>query len=242
MASIKKEHILESIEFCDRKGYFDKLNQIYATLPKGDCVSCGNCCMESVGINLIEFLNIYKHLLNNKELKLDSKGKIIDYYFEELIKKNSCPFREKNNRCLIYDVRPLNCRLFGHWKREDYNLNLNRVIERNIDYKKNVKNLYGIDISQEVLDFSIKYCEKFKPEIDYLSKKTRLNFEDEIMNLDAKILGSGIIDIPYKDRGIVEYFIESMINSSFAYKIKIRITKEKNLKVINRIKRILLSK
>lgn len=47
------------------------------------------------------------------------------------------------------------------------------------------------------------------------------------MNLDARILGSELIDIPYKDRGIVEYFIESMLYSDFAYKVKIRITKEK---------------
>ena len=148
----------------------------------------------------------------------------------------------ENNRCLIYEVRPLNCRLFGHWKKEDYNANLSRVIEQNMNYKKDMKNLYGVDISDEVLNFSIKYCETFKPEKNYLSKKERLNFEDEIMNLDARILGSELIDIPYKDRGIVEYFIESMLYSDFAYKVKIRITKEKNMNVINKIKRILLTK
>ena len=34
MASIKKEQILESIEFCEKNGYFNKLNDIYSTLPK----------------------------------------------------------------------------------------------------------------------------------------------------------------------------------------------------------------
>ena len=111
-----------------------------------------------------------------------------------------------------------------------------------MNYKKDMKNLYGVDISDEVLNFSIKYCETFKPEKNYLSKKERLNFEDEIMNLDARILGSELINIPYKDRGIVEYFIESMLYSDFAYKVKIRITKEKNMNVINKIKRILLAK
>ena len=76
----------------------------------------------------------------------------------------------------------------------------------------------------------------------YLSKKDRLNFEDEIMNLDARILWNELINIPYKDRGIVEYFIESMLYSEFAYKIQIRITKEESINVINKIKRILLAK
>ncbi len=242
MASIKRKQILESIKFCETNGYFDKLNNIYSTLPKGDCSGCGNCCMESVGINLIEFLNIYRYLLEKDELRESSIERIVDYYFMELMKKNSCPFRDENNRYLIYEVRPLNCRLFGHWKKDEYNANLSRVINKNINYKDDMKKLYGIDINDEVLDFSIKYCEKFKPEKNYLSKKERLNFEDKIMNLDARILGSGLIDISYRDRGIVEYFIESLLYPNFAYKIKIRITKEKNINVINKIKRILITK
>ena len=242
MASIKKEQILESIEFCEKNGYFEKLNDIYSTLPKGDCAGCGNCCMESVGINLIEFLNIYRYLAEKQELRECSIERIVDYYFMELMKKNSCPFRDENNRCLIYEVRPLNCRLFGHWKKEDYNANLSRVIEQNMNYKKDMKNLYGVDISDEVLNFSIKYCETFKPEKNYLSKKERLNFEDEIMNLDARILGSELIDIPYKDRGIVEYFIDSLLDQNMSYNIKVRITKEKNIsrRTISRLKRILI--
>ena len=239
MTSIKKVQILKSIKFCDENGYFEKLNDIYSSLPKGDCSGCGNCCMESVGINLIEFLNIYRYLSSRDDLRENSINRIIDYYFLELLKKNSCPFRDENNRCLIYEVRPLNCRLFGHWKKDDYNKNLSRVINQNMDYRSYLKNDYGIDISEEVLNFSIKYCEKFKPEFDYLSKEERLGFADDIMILDSKILASGLIDISYKDRGIVEYFIEHLMNSDFAYKIKIRLTKEKNLKVVDRLKKIL---
>lgn len=239
MASIKKLEILKSIKFCEENGYFEKLNDIYDTLPKGDCSGCGNCCMESVGINLIEFFNIYRYLDSRDELREKSIKRIIDYYFLELINKNTCPFRDENNRCLIYEVRPLNCRLFGHWKKEDYNKNLERVINQNKKYKDYLKKDYGIDISKEVLNFSIKYCEKFKPEFDYLSKENRLSFADDIMILDSKILASDLIDISYRDRGIVEYFIEYLMNWDFAYKIKIRITKEKNLKVVDKLKKIL---
>ena len=77
--------------------------------------------MESVGTNLIEFINIYNYLENKPELKKMCLDKIIDYYFLEYIDKKPCPFKDKDNRCMIYEVRPLNCRLFGHWKKEDYN-------------------------------------------------------------------------------------------------------------------------
>ena len=239
MTSIKKSQILESIDFCEQNGYFEKLNEIYDALPKGDCSGCGNCCMESVGINLIEFLNIYRYLASRDDLRKDSINRIIDYYFLELLEKNSCPFRDENNRCLIYEVRPFNCRLFGHWKKEDYNKNLDRVLNQNMEYRKTLKEMYDIDISKEVLDFSIKYCEKFNPEVDYLSKQKRLSFSDEIMSLDSRILGSGLLVISYKDRGIVDYFVESLISSKFAYKIKIRIKKENNRKVLKRLKKIL---
>ena len=242
MASIKKEQILESIEFCEKNGYFEKLNDIYSTLPKGDCAGCGNCCMESVGINLIEFLNIYRYLAEKQELRECSIERIVDYYFMELMKKNSCPFRDENNRCLIYEVRPLNCRLFGHWKKEDYNKNLSNVTQRNREYRDLIKSKYGFDISDKVVNYKIEYCETFIPQERYLEKSERLEFADNLMILDSNIYSKGIIDIDFKDRGIVEYFIESLLKEDTAYNIKVRVSKDKNVRnrAINRLKKILL--
>lgn len=242
MTSIKKSQIEKSIEFCEKNGYFDKLNEIYSRVPKGDCSGCGNCCMESVGINLVEFLNIYRHLQKDEKLQRESIKRIAEYYFLELIKKNSCPFKDENNRCKIYEVRPLNCRIFGHWRKEDYNKNLERVININKEYRDSLKREYGVDIHKEVMDFSIKYCEKFIPEHDYMSKSQRLSYSDELIVLDSKILAGSNIHIDYKDRGIVEYFIESLLCTDFAYKVKIRISKEKNIKIVDRIKQILAIK
>ena len=208
MTSINKTDILNSIDFADKNELFDKLNDIYKSLPSGDCTGCGKCCMESVGINLVEFLNIYKYLMNKENLRKQSLSRILDYYFLDYTEKRCCPFRDENNRCLIYEVRPLNCRLFGHWKKYDYNNNLNNVTNRNIEYKEFMKNEYGFDISDEVVNFKIKYCEDFKPENDYLDKSTRLSFSDNIMSLDSRFFANEIIDIDFRDRGIVEYFIE----------------------------------
>ena len=55
MTSINKTDILNSIDFADKNELFDKLNDIYKSLPSGDCTGCGKCCMESVGINLVEY-------------------------------------------------------------------------------------------------------------------------------------------------------------------------------------------
>ena len=242
MASINNTDILKSIDYAKKNQLFEKLNNIYDTLPKGKCTGCGSCCMESVGINLIEFLNIFNYLQDKDELRKKSLAKIIDYYFMEFMEKNSCPFKDENNRCQIYEVRPLNCRLFGHWKKEDYNKNLKDITAKNQQYKNIMKGKYGFDISDEVVNYKIKYCEDFIPEKRYLSKSERLNFADSIMVLDSRLFSKGVIDIEFRDRGIVEYFIDSLLNQNMSYNIKVRISKEKNIskRTIGRLKRLLI--
>lgn len=242
MASINNTDILKSIDYAKKNQLFEKLNNIYETLPKGQCTGCGSCCMESVGINLIEFLNIYNYLQDKDELRKKSLDRIMDYYFMEFMEKKSCPFKDENNRCEIYEVRPLNCRLFGHWKKEDYNKNLKDITEKNQQYKNIMKVKYGFDISDEVVNYKIKYCEDFIPEDRYLSKSERLNFADNVMVLDSRLFSKGIIDIEFRDRGIVEYFIDSLLNQNMSYNIKVRISKEKNIskRTIGRLKRMLI--
>lgn len=242
MTSIKKNHIVNCINYANENKLFDRLNNIYKELPSGDCSGCGNCCMESVGTNLIEFINIYKYLESKPELKNMCLDKIIDYYFLEYIEKKPCPFKDKDNRCMIYEVRPLNCRLFGHWKKEDYNKNLDNVIQRNIEYRDLIKSKYGFDISDKVVNYKINYCESFVPEYKHLSKSQRLEFADKLMTLDSNIYAKGIIDIDFKDRGIVEYFIDTLLNEKTSYNIKIRVSKDNKIKnrAINRLKKILL--
>lgn len=242
MTSIKKIDILNCIDYSNENELFYKLNKVYKSLPNGDCSGCGNCCMESVGINLIEFINIFEYLKGNNELRKKCLSKVLDYYFLEYVKKSPCPFKDENNRCLIYEVRPLNCRLFGHWKKEDYNKNLLNVTNRNIEYKNLIKSKYGFDISNEVVNYKINYCDSFKPENNYLDKPTRLSFSDELMTIDSRLFSKGIIDIEFKDRGIVEYFIESLLHEDTAYNIKIKLSQEESIRIrtINRLKKILL--
>ncbi|MGL5711480.1 MAG: YkgJ family cysteine cluster protein [Paraclostridium sp.] len=241
MTTLKKHDIQQSIEYANKNNLIDDLNNIYESVPSGDCKGCGNCCMESVGISLVEFLNIYEYLSKNSELRKICIDKVIDYYFNEYIKKSPCPFKDKDNRCMIYPVRPLNCRIYGHWTKDDYNKNLDSVGDRNKEYSEIIKSEYGFDISKEVVNYQITYCEEFKPNNRYLQKSERLEFSDSIMILDSKLYSKGILDIEFKDRGIVEYFIESILYDDLAYKIKIKVSKDDTIRdrAINRLKRIL---
>lgn len=242
MTSIKNKDILNCIDYSIKNKLFDELNDVYKSLPTGNCSGCGNCCMESVGINLIEFLNIFCYLEDRVDLKESCTSKILDYYFEEYTRKNPCPFKDNKNKCLIYEVRPLNCRLFGHWKREDYNKNLANVTKKNNEYKVLMKKQYGFEINDKVVNYRIDYCDSFIPNKAYLNKSERLSFSDKLMILDSKIYSNGLIDIDFRDRGIVEYFMESLLYRDLSYNVKIRISKESNIRrrTIDRIKRIIL--
>ncbi len=241
MASIKKDEIKKSIDYAKKNNIFEKLNQIYETVPSGKCEGCAKCCMESVGINLTEFLNIYKYLEERPNIYIKYIDKVLDYYFMEYKEKKSCPFLDNNNMCSIYEVRPLNCRLFGHWYKNDYNTNLDFIKEKNRDYRNLMKSRYGFEISEDVVEYRIEYCEKFLHKNGKrLLKEERLSYLDQIMILDSQIYSKGMINIDFRDRGVVEYFIDSLFFTDTAYNIKIKISQDfdKGEKVLKRIKKI----
>ena len=68
-----------------------------------------------------------------------------------------------------------------------------------------------------------------------------LPISDNLMVLDSNLFSKGVIDIEFRDRGIVEYFIDSMLEQEISYNIKIRISKERDEKqvAINRLKKLL---
>ncbi|SHH35209.1 YkgJ family cysteine cluster protein [Tepidibacter thalassicus] len=242
MPSIKKYDIQRGIDYCIKENLFEDLNELYKSIPDGKCNGCGNCCMESVGASFIEFLNIYNYLNENKNIKNIVMEKILDYYFLEYIQKMSCPFKDENNRCLIYSVRPLNCRIYGHWLKEDYEKNYERIKKENIKFADDMKKNYNIKISDEVLNYKIKYCEYFKPSKGYMSKEKRLNFYDNMVMLDSKLYSQGIVNVNFKDRGVVDYFIESIFYENVSRSIKINISKylNKSMNILNKLKKLIL--
>ncbi|MDR0880105.1 MAG: YkgJ family cysteine cluster protein [Clostridioides sp.] len=243
MSKLNRKDILSAIDYADENGVFAKLNSIYEEVPSGRCSGCGKCCMESVGISMTEFLNIYKRLEESEKIRREVTPKIIDYYFLEFVKKNSCPFKRDDNTCSIYEVRPLNCRIYGNWKKIDYEANLKNILKRNEKFELELFDECKIMVNKEVSDFKIEYCNDFVPGAGYMSKEDRLALSDKVITLDSRILNSGTIDIEFKDRGIVEYFIESMIDIDMAFRIKTRVTKDEGDRknAIPRLKKILLN-
>ncbi len=79
----------------------------------GECSGCGECCSRLIPLSSKEINTIKKYMQENNikinENKFPFAGEVIDM---------RCPFlnKEKENRCTIYEVRPLICREFSCYK------------------------------------------------------------------------------------------------------------------------------
>jgi len=84
-----------------------------------DCLKCANCCKTTSPIfRDVDIRRIAQHLrvseadFIQKNLKLDEEN---DY----VLKTSPCLFLQEDNKCAIYDVRPLACREYPHTNRKN---------------------------------------------------------------------------------------------------------------------------
>lgn len=202
------------------KAYIDSLSRIYEKINSGDCSGCSNCCSESVGASFVEAEVIFDaiKLMNPKKRKIIIQ-KMMEYYFDVYDIRQKCPFLNEEKLCEIYEVRPLNCRLYGHWEKADYENNLKRLQVQNIEIARLIKEKYGYKISDNYIGFSIGYCETFKGELLSISKRNELY--DELIVLDSQYFVKNKILTAYEDKGIVEHIVEKLLSKERIFDLKI---------------------
>jgi Fe-S-cluster containining protein len=90
-----------------------------AVFKKIDCLDCANCCKTTSPIfRDVDIKRISKHLkmkesdLIKSYLKMDEEG---DY----VLLSSPCHFLGSDNKCDIYEVRPLACREYPHTDRKN---------------------------------------------------------------------------------------------------------------------------
>jgi len=100
-----------------------RLEELYAKLPetKG-CTSCGKCCkVQCPNMYYIEFLHILTYMQDNFD-KPTVDG-IFSKSFQNAIslaQDKQCPFLDDKNKCMIYEVRHYNCRVYGIIPKGEY--------------------------------------------------------------------------------------------------------------------------
>ena len=72
----------------------------------GKCSQCGTCCTNILMVSDKEVKKIKKFIKKNN-IKLINRNNVLTQQYD-----NTCPFLTKNNKCMIYEVRPEQCRHF----------------------------------------------------------------------------------------------------------------------------------
>ena len=90
-----------------------------------DCLNCANCCKTTSPIfrdididRLAKHLKISSAQLIEKHLHIDQEG---DY----VLNSSPCVFLQEDNKCSVYEYRPLACREYPHTNRKKMHQILN---------------------------------------------------------------------------------------------------------------------
>ena len=131
-----------------------KLEEIYSKIPSFDCKHCNECCGPVLWFEPEEIL--IKEYMQKNNLK-----KIV--WTKEEFEKNDniCPYI-KNNRCIIYPVRPIVCRLQGV------------VVDLKCKKVKNQKNIPNEELKDILEEFKKLILDTGKIDVFYCTRKLSL--------------------------------------------------------------------
>lgn len=86
---------------------------------KMDCLECANCCKTTSPIfRDVDIKRISKHL-RMKESQFIAENLYMDDESDYVLKSSPCLFLGNDNKCSIYEVRPLACREYPHTDRKN---------------------------------------------------------------------------------------------------------------------------
>ena len=84
-----------------------RLNEIYSEIPDFNCNGCGDCCGPIKWFVSENF--VIKDFMEKNNIEY------IRWGIKDFSKNNfRCPYLTKDKKCMIYEVRPIICRLQGH--------------------------------------------------------------------------------------------------------------------------------
>ncbi|MGQ5710242.1 YkgJ family cysteine cluster protein [Desulforudis sp. DRI-14] len=183
--------IYEALAVAENNRLFAYLEEIYERVPEADCQRCGTCCADPPPAGLIEYLNVYRYVRDNlKDLHPELVERAVRFFFLHLVDPDAkCPFLGTDSRCLIYPVRPLNCRLYGHLDRKAHEELNSRGME---DVGEYYRKTHGITLPKEILESRIPYCEDIKSK-GHLKLEQAQEMTMGVLALDAQILPSRLV-------------------------------------------------
>lgn len=190
----------------------NKLSVLYRSVPSGKCLGCTACCSESVNVSYLEFANIVENGLSKlSEAQMQALTKrVLSYYLLEWVKPQKCPFLDEDRKCMIYDVRPLPCRVFGTPMREAYASNYMGIQRQNIMVAKQIESVYGYKVPKQIIFRKIDFCESFIPD-KTLNKKAVDELSSRLINMDGALYFEGLIDETAMNGDLVSWTLNWLV-------------------------------
>ncbi|MBM3186118.1 MAG: YkgJ family cysteine cluster protein [Bacteroidetes bacterium] len=97
-----------------------------------DCLTCANCCKTTSPIfRDADIRRISKHL-RMKEAQFISNYLKMDDESDYVLQKSPCHFLGTDNKCDIYEVRPLACREYPHTDRKNMHQILDLTVQNTL--------------------------------------------------------------------------------------------------------------
>ena len=84
-----------------------------------DCLSCANCCKTTSPIFRKVDIDRISKSMGMKSGKFEDEFLRVDEDGDFVLKSSPCYFLGNDNKCSIYDVRPLACREYPHTDRKN---------------------------------------------------------------------------------------------------------------------------
>lgn len=84
-----------------------------------DCLTCANCCKTTSPIFRDVDIKRISKALRVKESKFIEDYLKLDEDSDYVLKQSPCTFLNEDNKCSIYEIRPLACREYPHTDRKN---------------------------------------------------------------------------------------------------------------------------
>jgi Fe-S-cluster containining protein len=201
----------EAVAYARANGLFQQLEAIYDQVPKcRGCIGCKSCCSESVNATYIEFLYVIDRCFPDYEdlLSLPEKLRkhLLKFSIFELAIPQKCPFLDGEGRCIIYDARPLACRVYGTLRREDYENNFRAIVKQNMLLGQSMAKSFGVKPHPALLLRKIPFCEHVSVTAPVM-ETMMLDWQNQLVNLDGKLYFESLMTMLRLNGNLIGHFM-----------------------------------
>lgn len=217
----------KAVELFSTSDMKSSLESVYSGVPGGSCSNSTHCCSESVNTFYAEFLNMVQYLKSVNLLEKYSK-RALNYYLKELVEPMKCPMLQDSGLCVMYEARPLPCRIFGHLSREDYEENYEAVLEENLEAAADLKRELNIIVPESVSCHKVEYCTNFCSDSG-MTLDERDDLVDELFMIDSRFLSQDLLDPENFSLSLVQWFAYALLGRERAGELRIKVSQEISL-------------